>query len=234
MEKKEKVFGIGFSKTGTTSLEQALTILGYNVCKGRQDLKHNDYLAALYVNKAYDEIYRLTKYWNAFADGPWGGSDLYKKLYEWYPDAKFILTIRDPESWYNSYIRMVTKFTENRDLENAWDDFHAHGRYGSVYFFKHVFQIGTLAGNKDKIIGYFEKTNNDIKAFFKEKRNFLELNIIGGEGWEKLCDFLSHEIPQVDFPDVNKSVQNKNKRKKPHVPLRKRIKRRLINIADRL
>ena len=33
MEKK-KVFGIGFSKTGTTSLENALTILGYNVCKG--------------------------------------------------------------------------------------------------------------------------------------------------------------------------------------------------------
>ena len=63
----EKIFGLGFSKTGTTSLEIALQKLGYNVCRGHWKNSHTFYLLALYIHRDYDEIFRIVNYWDAFA-----------------------------------------------------------------------------------------------------------------------------------------------------------------------
>jgi len=42
-----------------------------------------------------------------------------------------------------------------------------------------------------------------IREYFKDKPyNLLELNIVNGNGWEKLCSFLGLEIPQTEFPFV--------------------------------
>lgn len=68
----QKVFNIGFSKTGTTSFENAAIVLGYKTYRGDYRLKHNDYMMALWVNRAYDEIRQMTEYWDAFSDAPWG------------------------------------------------------------------------------------------------------------------------------------------------------------------
>ena len=55
-----KVFGIGFSKTGTTSLESALEIFDFKVCRGHWNSNHTYYLFALYVNQHFGEIKRMT------------------------------------------------------------------------------------------------------------------------------------------------------------------------------
>lgn len=64
----EKIFGVGFSKTGTTSLEAALTLLGYKVCKGHWNNNYSNYLAALYKHQDYaplcqiSQLHRLESY----------------------------------------------------------------------------------------------------------------------------------------------------------------------------
>ncbi len=203
----EKVFGLGFSKSGTTSLETSLETLGYKVCRGHWQNSYTFYLQALWIHRDYNEIFRLVNYWDAFADTPWGGTTLYEELYERLPDSKFILTVRDDEEWYNSLEKLLTMFDLN--LETAFDSYHSNGMYGSHYFFSHVFGIDTLAGNKQKIIDHYHNYNLAVIDFFA-KRNveLLVMDFAKGDGWEKLCPFLGKPIPPIPFPHQNQSVQN--------------------------
>jgi hypothetical protein len=202
----QKVFGIGFSKTGTTSLETALKMLGYNPWWGHWENPNNAFAAALYVNRDYEELFKLINYHDAFADSPWGGSDLYLEIYKRLPDSKFILTMRDAESWYNSLENNLTKFDSN--LETALDTFHAKGRCGAVYFIRHIYGIVTLSQNKQKMIDHYNAHNQSVINFFAEHdADFLVFNMSAGDSWEKLCGFLKRPIPDVPFPHANKRAE---------------------------
>ena len=201
----QKIFGIGFSKTGTTTLEKAFSILGYKAWHGHWQSPHNFYALALSIHKDYEELFKIINYYDAFSDGPWGGTDLYLEIYRRLPESKFILTIREAESWYDSFERMITKFDPN--LETAMDTFHSSERYGTIYFFKSIFGIDTLAGNKQKIIDHYNAYNQyAINFLTKNKADFLVYDIPGGDGWEKLCNFLNKPIPHTAFPHENKAI----------------------------
>lgn len=204
----QKVFGVGFSKTGTTSLEKALRTLGYRAWRAHWQNPHNSYLLALYIHRDYDEIFRIVNYYDAFADGPWGGTQLYREIYRRLPESKFILTIRDAESWYVSFEKLITMFDLN--LETALDSYHANGMYGSAYFFRHVFCIETLAGNRQKIIDHYNAYNESVIDFFsRNDADFLIFDMPAGDGWEKLCAFLNKPIPPNEpFPHANRATDN--------------------------
>ena len=228
-----KVFNIGFSKTGTTSMEDALEILGYNVCRGYYNNNLTNYLVALYVNKDFEEILKLTRYFDAFADGPWGGTDLYKTLYKNYPNAKYILTTRDSEQWYNSFVKMFMKFTN--DIDKAFETFHKAGRYGTTYFFSSIFNIKTLKGNKQQIIKIYENRNKEIIDFFKDKPNFLKIDITQNSEWTEICKFLEKESPDKPFPHSNVGVSKETLllESKPS-SVKNKIKNKLISIIKKI
>ena len=85
-----KVFGIGFHKTGTTSLALALRQLGYSVTgpNGVNDPNISQNARAL--------VRDLVDQFDAFQDNPW--PILFRELDEWYPNSKFVLTLREPHS----------------------------------------------------------------------------------------------------------------------------------------
>ena len=93
-----RVFLIGSTKTGTTSLHDALKILGYRAVK-LLNLKGWDH----HGPDQYVKDLEKWKY-NAFSDFPIGHEDIYKKIDKTYPNSKFILTIRDSESLKRSYV----------------------------------------------------------------------------------------------------------------------------------
>lgn len=219
----EKVFNIGFSKTGTTSFEYAMEILDYNVYHGNYKLKHNAYLMALWINGDYDEIKKMTDYWDAFADAPWGGTYLYEKLIEWYPDAKFIYTVRDAEEWYQSIYRMLTKFDPNPNT--ALDTFHKMGRYEFSYFMKHRFRIENLVNSRDILIDTFKNHKIDTIKFFELKNKpLLIFNPIGNDGWNELCSFLDKPVPDVEYPFRN---HHKSKNGRVKTSLKSKLKNKL-------
>ena len=204
---RSKVFGVGFSKTGTTSLEKALEILGYRVCRGHWKNPHTFYLLALYIHGDYEEILRISRYYDGFADGPWGGTDLYLKLLEWYPDAKFILTVRDGEKWYGSFEKLICMFDE--DLDTALSSYHANGMYGSEYAFRRIFGIERLAGNRDRIIETYLAHNHAVQEELARRgADHLVIDMTDAPGWGGLCEFLNVEQPGVPFPHANKSIDN--------------------------
>lgn len=84
---KEKIFCIGFGKTGTTTLGHTLKTLGYNHLEGpvRSGL-------IWYSLNLMDNLWKLIRNHDSFDDFPY--PFLYKELHLKYPNAKFILTER--------------------------------------------------------------------------------------------------------------------------------------------
>jgi hypothetical protein len=173
--KSPKVFGIGFHKTGTTSLGKALALLGYRVCG---DVATADPLIG---ERAIGFARQLTREYDAFQDNPW--PIIYRELAEWYPDGKFILTVRDTDKWLAS----VVEFFKERDSPmRAW-----------------IYGAGVARGNEAIYRERFERHNREVRAFFRDRPGqFLELDFAAGDGWEKLCPFLSAAVPIAPFPRV--------------------------------
>lgn len=171
-----KVFCIGFHKTGTSSLDRALRILGYSVT-GPNGQHDPDIASNVYAMAA-----ALTKKFDAFQDNPW--PIIYRWCHENYPDAKFILTVRDPERWYQSQ----GNFGENVTPMRKWI-------YGK--------NAGAPAGNREIYLARYNAHNAEVREYFRGNPNFVEMDVTAGDGWEKLCALVGKPIPDVPFPHAN-------------------------------
>ena len=111
--KADKVFCIGLNKTGTTSLESALQELGYSM--GSQAA--GEILLRQYLTRNFGPIIEFCKTADAFQDIPFGLPYTFVLLDHFFPNANFILSIRDsPDQWYLSDVSFQKKFF-NIDVE---------------------------------------------------------------------------------------------------------------------
>ena len=187
-----KYFGIGAHKTGTTSLLEAFKILKYKC--------HDEYDAyKLWLD--YIEGYYNTLKWASqdstmefYQDSPWNLQDFYKKLYFWNPKSKFILTLRDSESWFKSFCNW------NGNRTNMW--WHSPWTHRNLY----LNNQNTILPYKDQYISIYENRNQEIIEFFKNKPNqLLIINSHDSNKWEKLCKFTNNSIPNIPYPHKNQS-----------------------------
>lgn len=181
-----KIFGIGLNKTGTTTLGICLETLGYEVMGC--DLELTRYA----IQGHLQPIFSVADRYDGFQDWPW--PLIYKNLDKHYPDSKFILTIRsDSETWFRSLRR------------------HAN-RTGATEYRKLVYGHEMPQGNKEHHIKRYVDHNQKVREYFKERENdFLEVCWETGTGWQELCAFLGHEIPEMPVPHANKSPNRKYK-----------------------
>tara|TARA_R100001244_G_scaffold72395_1_gene58474 strand:+ start:305 stop:880 length:576 start_codon:yes stop_codon:yes gene_type:complete len=183
-----KIFEIGVSKTGTTSLGKAYEILGF---------KHKGKDPKLYTkfnnNKNYDILFEVIDKYDAFEDVPWHNYDVdYKEFDEKYPNSKFIILERDDESWIKSNEYYYSP-EYNKGWE-TWEDFYLIDKRWITD--RDNLIIERLQYKKSKYI--------EIKKYFKNRpEDLLVMNICNGEEWEVLCSFLNKAIPKVPFPKLN-------------------------------
>ena len=177
---KAKVFCIGAHKTGTTSLEVALKKLGYRVC-GSFGTKDPDI-----ANKVHEMAWALVEDYDAFEDNPW--PILFRELDERYPASKFILTRRPSAAWIRS---MVRDFARTETPMRRWI-------YGD--------EAGCPEGNEDVYVERYERHNREVLEHFASRPDdLLVFDLPSGDGWEKLCSFLGHPVPNEPFPHANKA-----------------------------
>lgn len=175
---KAKVFCIGFHKTGTTSLAVALKMLGYRVT-GPNGIRDPNIGLNVYT-MAQD----LVPKFDAFQDNPW--PIIYKELDTKFPNSKFILTLRDSQSWIKS---QVGHFGRKQTPMRKW-----------------IYGVGCPKGNEDIYVRRFEEHNREVIEHFRNRpKDLLLLNLGKGDGWEKLCAFLEVETPSIPFPHANKA-----------------------------
>jgi 3'-phosphoadenosine 5'-phosphosulfate (PAPS) 3'-phosphatase len=176
-----KIFGIGLSKTGTTSLAEALIILGYPT-------KDNPGLSR-YVKGDLSSIdASVLDEHVALTDTPI--PSFYRELDARYPDAKFILTIRDKEGWLASCKKQFTQ-----KLADKQND--AHNQLFIDIYDSTVFEERKFAAGYDRFVG------GVLEHFRDRPGKLLVINVAAGDGWEKLCPFLGKPVPDIPFPKAN-------------------------------
>lgn len=174
-----KVFCIGFHKTGTTSLDKALQALGYRVT-GPNGVRDPDI-----ASKVHAMAYELVEKYDAFQDNPW--PILYRELDERYPGSKFILTLRDTQSWLNSQLK---HFGQRETAMRQW-----------------IYGVGCPQGNEAVYTRRFDRHNREVLEHFRGRPDdLLVMNLAQGDGWEKLCPFLGKPVPGMPFPHANKAT----------------------------
>jgi len=184
-KKKSKIFGIGLNRTGTTSLQYALEILGYKVAP------YNIEIIKAYLKQDWKLLDKLINSFDAFQDWPW--PLMYKTLDKKYPNSKFILTTRsNVDIWLKSQI-WHTINTNKKDNTAFFTNKIAYG-----YFYPGFHE----AEHKN----FYLKFNNEVRNYFKYlKKDFIELCWEKNSNWNKLCKFLNKEYPNTDFPYKRKS-----------------------------
>ena len=186
-----KIFEIGVSKTGTTSLGRAYEILGFRH-KGVSKIISKKF----YKSKPYDYniLFEVIDRYGAFQDTPWHKCD-YKILDKRYPGSKFILLERDDKSWIRS-LEYWSSPILNEDWE-TWLDEYDRNTIDERWKIDRDNLIKEKLDSKK--LHYSER-----KKYFKDRPDdLLVMNICNGEGWEKLCPFLNKPIPNVSFPKEN-------------------------------
>ena len=173
---RQKVFCVGLQKTATTSLGYALHLLGYRVAGSSQINRTRP------IDEVREDALERTTCFDAFQDMPW--CLFFREFDAAWPDAKFILTTRDPDLWYASL--------------------HKHFRdIGLTVLQQQVYGTDDL-DDKARILSVYEGHIAAVRMRFADRPwKFLELDLTAGEGWEPVCNFLDKPIPKCAFPRLN-------------------------------
>jgi hypothetical protein len=202
------IVGAGFGRTGTYSLKAALEQIGFAPCYHMEDVKNNtehpEIWRAALRNKPVD--------WHALLDGyraavDWPASFFWRELLEVYPDAKVLLSVRDPDKWYTS---MSNTIFELLKAEGARDNLKRSMTHELI--FDHVFP-GDV-DNKDYVLGVFRSHIETVRQSVSTPR-LLAYEV--KEGWAPLCKFLGIDVPKQEFPHRNTTQEfRKATKMKPH------------------
>lgn len=200
-----KVFCIGLNKTGTTSLEAAIKQLGYRL--GSQH--SGELLFDAWAQRDFSPIIELAKTADAFQDVPFSLPYTYIALDQAFPDAKFILTVRDsPSQWRNSLIRFHSRLWADGVRVPTEDDLREaayiyKGRQLKVRRLLYDYPAGRPY-DEETLINHYQQHNQNVRDYFRHRPGkLLEINVANPDDYPRLCNFLGKEPVATGFPRLN-------------------------------
>lgn len=187
MKAFNKIFGIGLPKTGTTTLNKALNLLGVASLHCVGDFREMIHNTGLYnfPKVRIDQRTKTPIEWKALTNfGEWH----WPQLDQTFPGSLFILTLRDIESWLSSCRKghKTNSPRKGRQSKSALDTF------------------GTRCFNEDRFRWVFEEHQRRVREYFKEREDLLTINIGAQPDWDALCRFLDVPVPDQPFPHENR------------------------------
>ncbi|MEO1689419.1 MAG: sulfotransferase family protein [Pseudomonadota bacterium] len=187
----EKVFGIGLSRTGTTSLTEALKLLGYDACH--------------WFDPGLQRLLRLEDAFRYDAICDINASFQFETLASMFPQARFIYTVRPLDGWLASMDvhfegRGPAQLREDLEAVQAREDavgiaeqvldplYHAmtHGLYSH-----HASWEAAWHAHDARVRGFFEGRPERLLIFDRAGQ---------GHGWDELCGFLGRPVPDAPYP----------------------------------
>ena len=195
-----RVIGAGFGRTGTLSLKGALEHLGFGPCYHMIEVidhpEHVDFWQRAAAGAAVDWDEILAGY-RAAVD--WPACSFYAELAARYPEAKVILTARDPERWYQSAWQTIfPRITRpvSPDDALAW----VRIRMQRKIVIEQAF--GGDIEDREHALAVFRQHVAEVQRAIPPER-LLVYRV--ADGWEPLCRFLERPVPDQPFPHVNAS-----------------------------
>lgn len=204
VKNKQKIFCIGRNKTGTTSLKHEFIDRGFIV---GNELVAQLMLREPYRNKDFRPIIEYCKTAQVFQDVPFSWIGTYKHIDKAYPNSKFILSVRDAESWCKSAVNHMSNQITNGERVPTIEDFKS---FKNGYYYKDFLAKayrGTVKHplDKDFLINEYNKHNQDVIEHFKGTDRLLVVNVSNQSDYSKFCEFLNLEQANDSFPWKNKA-----------------------------
>ena len=186
-----KVVGAGLGRSGTMSMKLALEQLGFGPCHHMIEVfQHLEsvpwWVAAAQGRPDWDLIF---KDYVACVDYP--SARYWRQIADHYPDAKVLLTVRDPDQWFES--TQATIFAPGGVTANPPEPMKAFLGAITGDFQGHIHERAFMTD-------YFRQHTDAVKAAIAPERLLV---YEAGEGWERLCAFLGVPIPDTPFPKAN-------------------------------
>ena len=192
-----RIFGIGLTRTGTTSLTAALRILGYTTCHFPDDAATRAEMARFLRERPRRLRLSVLDDVDAATDTPIACA--FAALDSGYPGSRFILTVRERASWLSSCARFWSSVVLPHLQRHPSDDFSVYARAinRAVY--------GIDGFDADAFSRAYDAHVEAVHRHFRHRpAQLLVLDICGGDGWKPLCDFLGvSSVPSVPFPHEN-------------------------------
>ncbi len=190
------VIGAGVGRTGTYSLKQALNELGLGPCHHMEEVLRNQaaqvphWAAAVAGNADWPATY--AGYESAV---DWPTAAFFEELNAAYPNAKFVLTVRSPESWVDSFSETIYTALAGKDAMPP--EMHPWHDMAVSVVSKSNFPLGL---DRPTLKQRFHAHNERVKAAIPTDR-LLVFDV--KQGWAPLCAFLGVPIPDMPFPRTN-------------------------------
>jgi hypothetical protein len=203
-----KVIGAGMPRTGTLTQKMALEMLGLGPCYHMVDVLADLDQAPLW-EQALDGQARWPEIFDGFQSTvDWPGGYFYRELVEFYPEAKVVLSVREPAAWERSMRQTVWSVRHGESLIRLLSSAQGCVNPQWAGFLNMIDRLlwegrGTFAAGNDEpaqMIEAMERHNEDVKSSVPPER-LLVWNV--AEGWGPLCAFLELPVPDVAFPHIN-------------------------------
>jgi hypothetical protein len=207
-----KLIGAGLPRTGTLSQKIALEVLGFGPCYHMVSV-----LADLPQAVLWDRALDGERPWSEIFDGygstvDWPSGYFYRDLMEAYPDAKVLLSTRDPEAWERSMRETVWDVRNGESLMRLLSS--ARGEVDADWqgFLRMIDRLlwkgdGTFATGHaapGRLIEGMLRHHDEVQRTVAPER-LLVWNV--ADGWEPLCSLLEVPVPDMPFPRVNDSQE---------------------------
>lgn len=195
-----KVIGAGVGRTGTYSLKLALNELGLGPCFHMEEVLVNAPTQIPLWETAADGAPDWAAIFAGYGSSvDWPTARFFRELHEAYPQAKFILTDRDPRTWAQSFGETIYKLLSGADQAPAemkpWLDMAQ----------KVIDQTGFPAGlDEAGLSAAFTAHCDAVKAAIPASQ-LLVYQV--RQGWGPLCAFLDRPVPDMPFPRTNNRTE---------------------------
>ena len=186
---KPKVFGIGLEKTKRLTLRKALDMLGIDSFRYSESKHQLEKLSRGELDMSLLDFYD-------------GSVDLgivphYKELDEKFENARFILTVRKTKRWNNQIKAHWRRTAEKEEVGLGGQSKQKAIIREKVY--------GVTTYQSEELIRAYNRHYEDVINHFSDRpHKLLVMDIAGGDGWQKLCQFLEIPIPNTQFPYIRK------------------------------
>jgi hypothetical protein len=186
-----KIVGAAYPRTGTVSLKLALEQLGFGPCHHMSELIQHPENGSLWIAAAkgqpdWDAVFAD---FSSCVDAP--SCYYWRELAAKYPDAKVILTDRDPEAWFSSVHSTV--------FSPEWVAQTLKMPLGPFFQSFYDFYDGKIQDH-DFMIATYRRYCEDVKRAIAPDRLLVFRT---GDGWAPLCRFLGVAVPDAPYPKAN-------------------------------
>jgi hypothetical protein len=203
-----ELIGAGLPRTGTLTQKEALEQLGVSPCYHWIDVLADLDGQVPKWDGALDGRVQAADILDGYRSTvDWPGGYFYKQLVESFPEAKVLLSVRDPERWEPSFRETIVDMCHGESLIRLLSSARAQvdprwRRY--LEFVDRMFwsEVGTFpAGHSpSQLIEGFVAHNEEVKRVVPADR-LLVWEVT--EGWEPLCEFLGVPVPDEPLPHAN-------------------------------